>query len=268
MSLSGVAETMVRLRNSMGNGRLSPLVSAAAVLALTIPGAGLAVASRQVALPVDAAVEYLPFTPAGADPELALKVARLVGADALRFTPANNPRPVRDRTVTFAVRVDDKIARSIGGRTAFEPVIAVSGNGEPAPLLGSTRYNLGVARGYQGFAKASAASAVGASRSTPTIALRDFAMPDLRQYKAEENNQPSRFQSRVALEQEDRTGRAPRTLEGAGEQRLDVSGSYRLSRNIDVTAGVRLSQERDRLGPLTNGVEDDQAVYVGTQLKF
>lgn len=260
---------MVRLRNSKRNGRLLPLVSAAAVLALTLPGAGLAVATSHAASSANSAAQYLPFTPAGADPELALKVARLVGTDALRFTPASNPRPVRDRTVTFAVRVDDKIARTIGGRAAFDPVIAGAGGaGEPAPLLGSTRYNLGTARGYQGFAKASATPAVVAGKSAPTIAVRDFAMPDLRQFKAEENNRPSRFQSRVALEQEDRAGRAPRTLEGAGEQRLDVSGSYRLNRNIDVTAGVRLSQERDRLGPLTNGVEDDQAVYVGTQLKF
>ena len=39
-------------------------------------------------------------------------------------------------------------------------------------------------------------------------------------------------------------------------------------RNLNVTAGVRLSQERGRLTPLTNGVEDDQSVYVGTQLRF
>ena len=26
--------------------------------------------------------------------------------------------------------------------------------------------------------------------------------------------------------------------------------------------------DRDRLGPLTDGMEDDQAVYVGTQIRF
>jgi hypothetical protein len=31
---------------------------------------------------------------------------------------------------------------------------------------------------------------------------------------------------------------------------------------------VRISQERDRLDPLTNSIQDSQAVYVGTQLKF
>ena len=36
----------------------------------------------------------------------------------------------------------------------------------------------------------------------------------------------------------------------------------------DVTAGVRVTQDRDRIAPLTDGVQDDQAVYVGTQFRF
>jgi hypothetical protein len=47
-----------------------------------------------------------------------------------------------------------------------------------------------------------------------------------------------------------------------------VGGAYRVVGNLNVTAGVRLSQESDRLTPLTDGVEDSQAVYVGTQLRF
>ena len=248
-------------------GRVIPAVCAGAMLALALPGAGLAVASSPTAPIESDAAGFLPFTPAGVDPELAQRVASLVGQDALRFTPASKPRPARERTVTFAVRVDDEVARSIGGRSAIEPVLRSPSRAEPLPIVASTRYNLGIARGYQSFTTAtSPVPSVG--KSPPTITLRDFAMPDLRTFKSEENNRPSRFQSRVALEQEDGASRAPRTPGGAGEQRLDVSGSYRLSRNLDVTAGVRLSQERDRLAPLTNGQEDDQAVYVGTQLKF
>jgi hypothetical protein len=37
---------------------------------------------------------------------------------------------------------------------------------------------------------------------------------------------------------------------------------------MDVTAGVRLRDERDRLAPLTNKQNDSQAVYVGTQIRF
>ena len=48
----------------------------------------------------------------------------------------------------------------------------------------------------------------------------------------------------------------------------ELDASYRLSRNLDVTAGVRYSQDRERLMPLTDGKQDSQAVYVGTQFRF
>ena len=63
-------------------------------------------------------------------------------------------------------------------------------------------------------------------------------------------------------------GRSPRTLEGAGNQSVDLSTSYRVVGNLNVTAGVRLSKDSNRLAPLTDGLEDDQAVYVGTRVSF
>ena len=71
-------------------------------------------------------------------------------------------------------------------------------------------------------------------------------------------------------ELEDRTiaGRSPNTLDSIGSQTVGLGGSFRLSPNMNVTAGVRYSQERERLDPLTNAVQDSQAVYVGTQIKF
>ena len=81
--------------------------------------------------------------------------------------------------------------------------------------------------------------------------------------------EPSRFGARIALEQEEKSGSAPRTHDALGDQTLDVAGSYRLTRNLDVTAGVRYSQERDRLAPLAESTQQDsQAVYVGTQFRF
>ena len=48
----------------------------------------------------------------------------------------------------------------------------------------------------------------------------------------------------------------------------EVDTTSRLTRNINVTAGVRSTSERDRLAPLSDGRKDNQAVYVGTQFKF
>ena len=63
-------------------------------------------------------------------------------------------------------------------------------------------------------------------------------------------------------------GRAPRTFAGDSDDLVDVGGSYRVAKNLDLTAGVRYSQERERLLPLTDGKQDNQAVYLGTQFHF
>ena len=251
---------MADRQDSKGKNRLAPVVLTAAFLALAIPGAGLAVVSGAPEAAPES-MEFVPFTPAGVDPELAARVAAVIGEDALRFTPASKPRPLRERTVNFAVRVDRNIAGSISGRSPREALAPIVGAESTSPLA-ATRYNLGVARGYQSFTQPTRSAA-----SVPT-GIREIAMPDLSTYRSDSPDEPSRFQSRIALEQQGRAGTSPRTLEGAGSQRVDLGGSYSLSRNLDVTAGVRLSQDRDRLAPLTNGVEDDQAVYVGTQIRF
>ena len=251
---------MADRHDSKGKNRLAPVVLTAAVLALAIPGAGLAVVSGSPEAAPES-MEFVPFTPAGVDPELAARVAAVIGEDALRFTPASKPRNLRERTVNFAVRVDKNLASSISGRSPRDTIASVVAADGASPLA-ATRYNLGVARGYQSFTQPTRSAA-----TVPT-GIRDIAMPDLSTYRADAKDAPSRFQSRIALEQQGRAGASPRPLEGAGSQQLDLRGSYSLSRNLDVTAGVRLSQDRDRLAPLTNGVEDDQAVYVGTQIRF
>ena len=98
----------------------------------------------------------------------------------------------------------------------------------------------------------------------------DVTMPDLADFEPSPGvrDKPSRFAARVELEQADTVGVAPRTREALGDQMLGVGGSYRVTGNLDVTAGIRYSQERDRLVPLTDSVQDSQAVYIGTQFRF
>jgi hypothetical protein len=78
---------------------------------------------------------------------------------------------------------------------------------------------------------------------------------------------PSRFAGKIALQHEEKLGSAPRTHDALGEQSVDVAESYRLTRNLDVTAGLRYSQQHDRL-TTANRQQDSQAVYVGTQFRF
>lgn len=253
---------MARRRDSKMGKRAFPAVLAAAGLALAIPGAGLAVVTADAAPAVRTAAPLgaLPFTPARIDPKLAQRVAAIIGNDGLRFTPATKLPREGARSVTVAVRVDGAAARAISVRNAIDSV-AAERTRTAALAIAPTSYNLGVARGYQSFAQAPKAPVIAAG-------LRDVAMPDLAQFRPESDGRKSRFQSQIALAEEATPGRSPRTLDGAGKQSVDVRTSYRLGRNLDVTAGVRVSQDRSRLTPLTDGVADDQAVYVGTQVRF
>ena len=198
------------------------------------------------------------FTPASVDPRLAHLIEQSGASGKLmRFTPAGaTTRP--GRSVTVVVRVDENTARAISVRSAF--AIAkdqLSG----APLgLAPTRYNLGLSRGYQSFAQ------------TPQLSrdLSEAQIPDLSAYQPSPGvkEKPSRFNARIALEEEQKSGRPPRTLDSLGDQTFDLGGSYSVTRNLNVTAGIRYSQDRDRIELLTNGKQDSQAVYVGTQFRF
>lgn len=244
-------------KGEAGTGRVLPLLLAAAGLAFGVPSAGLAVAALSGTSISPAADDREIFTPATVDPQLALRVASLVGNDGMRFTPAGTASK-RDRTVTVAVRVDGDVARVISLRSAID---SVPGAGKGITAITPTRFDLGVARGYQSFARP----------ATLPDSFRKLNMPDLDRFEPAGPTaaaKPSRFQPRIALEDKDNAGRSEGTLEGLGSQTVDVGGAYRLSRNLNVTAGVRLSQERDRLAPLTDSSQDSQAVYVGTQFRF
>ena len=237
-----------------------PLMLAAAGLAFAVPSAGLAFASLDSNSTDSIASAFAVFTPSSVDPQLAQRVAQRSDRAAMRFTPAGSAVK-RDRTVTVAVRVDQDTARAISIRQTLD---VAPGAGDGITGLAATRYNLGTARGYESFART----------TTPAVLpsrIRRIEMPDLASFEPAGPTaveEPSRFQPRIALEDEQVAGRSPNTLDSLSAQTVDLGGAYSITRNLDVTAGVRLSQERDRLGPITDSVQDSQAVYVGTQFRF
>lgn len=252
--MTGRANRLVRGRYPL------PLVALAGALALGVPSAGLALVGNG---PVRAAsIEALGigrFTPASVDPELAARVADKARERGFHFTPASAPPISGKRTVTVAVRLDDDAARIVSVRKAPD---ALPGRGTALAALDASRFQLGAARGVQSFAREVDLS--GTVRS-------NLAIPDLAQFepsKPKSVDKPSRLQPRIELEDREIAGRSPNTLDSIGAQTVGVGGSFRLSPTLNVTAGVRYSQERDRLNPLTNSVQDSQAVYVGTQIKF
>ncbi|OJW59224.1 MAG: hypothetical protein BGO57_11185 [Sphingomonadales bacterium 63-6] len=253
---------MARQGKSAGRGGLSAaLLCAGAALLIGAPSAVLALGGlNETDVSLHSGPSLDSFTPASVDPQLAALIAEksATGSKLMRFTPAGASDRA-GRSVTVAVRVDENAARAISVRQALSSIGDAQAS-LAAARIAPMRYNLGISRGYQSFAR------------TPELVsdLNDAAIPDLAAFQpsAGAQEKPSRFAARIALDQVDKTGRAPRTRDSLGDQTVDLGGSYSLTRNLNVTAGVRYSQDRDRLEPLTNGKQDSQAVYVGTQFRF
>lgn len=245
-------------KGSKGAGMTGGMLLSAAVGLLALPSAVLAFSSSfQPRMPDTAASESLSGARLSARLAPAISVRSLGKGQMFRFTPAGNAnRP--DRSVTVAVRVDPQIGQSILVRAA-RPAIAASTPGIAPLQIAPTAFNLGVSRGYQSFAQGIVPAGEARKADTPDLAQIGLAPVG--------NDDPSRFTPRIVLDDKLAPGRAPRTFSG-NEDQVDLGGSYRLGRNIDVTAGVRYSQERDRLRPVTDGKKDGQAVYVGTQFRF
>ena len=247
-------------RETKRRGLPPGLMLGGAVLVLALPSAVLAFSSTLQMMPSDGAEIGGIATPSSKE-ELGagIPVRSLARGHAFRFTPAGMPtRP--DRSVTVAVRVDAQSARAIVVRGERLVLPRGQGGGAVTPLqIAPTAFSLGVSRGYQSFAQA----------ITTPPEIRRIDMPDLSRLSAtRQASESSRFAPRISIDDSMPTGRAPRTFGGEGQDKVDVGGALRVTRNLDVTAGVRYSQDRERLRPLNDGKQDSQAVYVGTQFRF
>jgi hypothetical protein len=250
-------------QGSTGNaksGIRAGIALAVCVSVLALPNAVLAFnASFGMVNPVAGAVEALDPESSQENLSRVIAMRSLAKGRAFPFTPAGTPNRT-ERAVTVAVRVDPEAAQAIIVRNHTKIAKAED---EPGALrIAPTGFNLGVSRGYQNFAQ-------NLVQQPPSRAPGDA--PDLRKFSLSPGNanadDDSRFTPRISIDEKRAAGRAPRTFAGdAGE--VDLGGAYRVTENLDVTAGVRYSQDRERLVPLTDGKQDSQAVYVGTQFRF
>jgi hypothetical protein len=186
------------------------------------------------------------FTPASADPRLAALIARN-GLDAapFRFTPAESRGTERRVLAPPAVKTGVVTLRGApsveSGSVGLAPIAYDLGRNEPVKRLvmpGDVKMDLG-------------ASPVGRK---PIDIGTSFSV---------------RRSSKLKTTSERTTVGDARLTGYLPKDSIDVGGSYSLSRNLDVTAGVRYkSQDRDRLAPLADAQRDSQAVYVGTAFRF
>lgn len=194
------------------------------------------------------------FTPAAADPRLASILARSeLASTGFRFTPPSDA--AQSRRVTVAVRARSSIAGRSGNLTGRDEIAALGAMGTSA-----STYNLGASIGWKRFALSGDVARIDTGIETGGREV----------VTAGASYNASRWSGRIQVNSDRSIGQSTlRAVQPESSYSLDVGGSYSLSRNLDVTAGVRYRmEERDRLQPLGDNRRDSQAVYVGTAFKF
>ena len=190
------------------------------------------------------------FTPAAADPQLAAALARSgLTNGGFRFTPSATIG--KGRAITVAVRARSNVNvvnRSERMAALVAPTVGI------APVA----YDLGVGVGWKRFALQGDLSRIDTGPIPGGREAADIGVS----YNAK------KWSTRVQVAAERPIGTAPRSITGGESVALDVGGSYRLTRNLDVTAGVRYKSERYRLEKAQDDRRDSQAVYVGTAFRF
>lgn len=193
------------------------------------------------------------FTPTIKDPRLAAAYARIVASAnqrGFRFTPTSGSLSGQ-RSVTVMVRAagDDRVAVNRTIDTLDIKPVAFSLNG---------------AHNWRKFALP---DAVGRKALDPVPVQ---TMVDAKNFSLDDGKK-DRFSTKVMLESRREPGTTATVRNPSAEKdySLDLASSYSLTRNLNVTAGVRYNNSvAGRLAPMTDDRQDSQAVYLGTIFKF
>ncbi len=191
------------------------------------------------------------FTPAVANPRLAAEFARRgLQPGSFRFTPAS-ASPDKSKAVKVAVR-----ARAVTTAQAARAQAETSAT--PVTAITPTAYNLGVSVGWKSFALSGDVAKVEGGGLPGGLEAAEIGL----------SYNLKKFTGRVEVGAERTDAAQLRVVPQENSYSVGVGGSYRLTRNLDVTGGVRYKIQRDRLEPLADERRDSQAVYIGTAFRF
>lgn len=232
----------MRLKRWMTGLGAGVLCAAAAIVAPGLQAQGRA----DLKSPVSVRAGIGTFTPAAADPKLAAMLARSGLPDRdFRFTPSDS-RGNAGRALTVAVR-----ARTTRGSATQIAATA------PSLSLAPVAYNLGVSVGWKRFAV------------TGDLAKVDLVTkPSIERSDIGANYTGKRASGRIQATSERNVVSAPVLTGDKPSYSYDLGGSYSVTRNLAVTAGLRYKSDDQRLPRVTDNRRDSQAVYVGTAFRF
>lgn len=237
----------VRTGIALGALCAAGLLLAPAIQAQTSKNERVALAKR-TALPARGDIGT--FTPAAADPKLAAVLARSgLPEGSFRFTPSESRGS--SRAVTVAVR--SSTSRALRSRDETSQVASA------APVnLAPISYNLGVSVGWKRLAVSGDVTRVELVDQPGSRERADIGV----------SYTGKRLSGRVSAAADRPLTNTPVLIGDKPSYSIDVGGSYSLTRNLDVTAGVRYRSEEDRLPKLNESRRESQAVYVGTAFRF
>jgi hypothetical protein len=241
------------------NATFAIVVIVTGALALT-PALGSAFAPQPFARTSVGSSDWLNiFTPSGVDSVLAEKFVSAKNSlnGGFPFTPAASELN-GSRTITVAARANSRLtAGAVSVRNIIGTADVGAGNGL---RLSTVDYRLTASKGWQGFT----------APAVPNLATR-APLSDLGKsnFRLDEGvKKPSKFSTSIRLDQNREAAPPARGNAAAGDYKLDVGGSFSISRKVDLTAGVRYGTQNDLLIPIDDNRKDSEAVYVGTKIRF
>ncbi|WP_226946543.1 porin [Rhizorhabdus phycosphaerae] len=197
------------------------------------------------------------FTPAASDPRQAALIDRVGGNFAepsFRFTPSGGNGK---RAVTVAIRArsnrnSSSTSTSFAGSTITIPNTTALNMG-----LAPTAYSLGASVGWKHFTLSGDFARIDGGTIPDNRQLTDIGVSYSR----------SKWSTRLLFGTEKATGA---TNLGGPEEALsvDLGGSFSLTKNLELSGGVRYKSQRDHSDLTSDQRRDSQSVYVGTAFRF
>ncbi len=249
------------MAKSAGQLRKIGLVASAAAVALT-PSVVLAVAATSLSL--ETFNPFGTFTPAGVDSELAehFDINSLSDRAGFAFTPAGGLDD--ERSVMIVVRAPSAPSSDFASvrKAVRESELGTASSRSEGVKLAAISYDLGAAKGLQSFALPE--KAVRRKNDEPVVA----SVAKGTGLTIDDEPKKRSIAPRISVEEGRNISAVPRDVSGVNDYKVDVGGRIAVTSGIDVTAGVRLENDRSQDQRLTNDQRDNQAVYVGTMIKF
>jgi len=188
------------------------------------------------------------FAPVAADARQAALFEHVGGNFAepsFRFTPSGAGK----RAVTVAIR-----ARSNHGGAGSS--LASSSSAVSAGLA-PTAYSLGASLGWKRFALSGDFAHINGGVVPDSRDLADIGV----------SYSGSKWSTRLLFGAERATAKS---LIGGPDEALsvDLGGSYSLTRNLQLSGGLRYKTQRDRFDLSSDDRRDSQAIYIGTAFRF